>query len=64
MKLYELPRRTWITVQGINDDKPFYFWNVDGMYSRCSLDTDSAEFFHLAAWTEAERSEEPPVETT
>lgn len=54
MKLYEIPRGTWIKVEGLNSNQPFYFWNVDGMYSRCSLDETGDSYFHLVAWTEAE----------
>ena len=68
MKLYDVPRNTWIKVLDdtrtpvaspeIKKGDKIFFRHVDGMYSLCTL-TDSeipnyAEAVHLVAWAEVE----------
>jgi hypothetical protein len=51
MKLYELPRQSYFSIDEDNDHTVYFFDHIDGMYSYCkTLDTD--EVFHLTAWTE------------
>ncbi len=52
MKLYEVPRNTWIKVAGIR----FLFHHIDGMYSLC-ID-EQGSIINLAASTEVEIDEE------
>lgn len=62
MKLYDVPRNTWVKVLEetdpppggvkINQEEFIRFHHLDGMYSYC---TDIAgEVVHLKAWTEVE----------
>ena len=48
MKLYELPRNTWIVLKG--EETPYFFEHVDGMYSLCR--NTKGQVVHFAAWTE------------
>jgi hypothetical protein len=48
MKLYEVPKNTYIKIVGI--DEYYYFDHVDGMYSYCT-DIDG-NIIHLSASTE------------
>ena len=68
MKLYEVPRNTWIKVMGdvkvppaapeIEPDNKLFFRRIDGMYSVCTLDDKNPinydEVVHLVAWAEVE----------
>lgn len=51
MKLYEVPRKTWILVDGAR----IFFDHIDGAYSYCKL--ESGEVVHLSASTEVEEAE-------
>lgn len=67
MKLYEVPRNTFVKV--ISEEPPpvdstpipngqvVKFHHVDGMYSYCT--TLDKEVVHLAAWTEVEITSDP-----
>ena len=49
MKLYEVPRETYIT---LGDGSILLFHSIDGMYSCC---TDSeGNIVHIVAWAEVE----------
>jgi hypothetical protein len=48
MKLYDVPRNTWIK----HGDLKLFFHHIDGMYSYC--ETESGEVCHLQVWTEVE----------
>ena len=50
MKLYELPRNSYFSIQDDPTQEIFLFDHVDGMYSVCF--TMQQELFHLAAWTD------------
>lgn len=52
MKLYELPRESYFTINGDETKQMFFFKNIDGMYSYC-LDMQN-NVMHIAAWTEVE----------
>lgn len=72
MKLYEVPRNTFVKViseaQSPIDSFPIpigqviKFHHVDGMYSYCT--TLDKEVVHLAAWIEVELLHETPSSTT
>lgn len=51
MKLYEVPRKTWIKLNG----KRYFFDHVDGMYSLCK--DEQGQIIHLGASTEVEIDE-------
>ena len=48
MKLYEVPKKTWIKLDGVI----YFFDHIDGMYSYCK--TQKGDVFHLASWVEVE----------
>lgn len=48
MKLYDVPRNTWVILGG----KPVFLYSIDGMYSLCR--TEEGRTFHPAAWSEVE----------
>jgi hypothetical protein len=50
MKLYELPRNTYFSIQEDPRQHVYLFDHLDGMYSVC-YDTNN-ELIHLAAWTD------------
>lgn len=52
MKLYEVPRNTWITVDFPEYKERLLFHRIDGAYSLCT-DKDGY-IYHLAAWTDVE----------
>ena len=64
MKLYEVPRNTFVKVMEDNVHVPpgmepikrgdvVYFDHIDGMYSYC-MDKEQKNVMHLAAFTEVE----------
>jgi len=55
MKLFEVPRETWVKV--LQNEKLYFFDHLDGMYSYC-LD-ENKEIAHLACWTEVEVTSDP-----
>ncbi len=50
MKLYELPRDTYFSIEGDLLNKVYLFKHIDGMYSVCYDMSD--ELVHIAAWTD------------
>ena len=62
MKLYEVPRNTYVKVLeaeapppgalAIDVEQIVYFSHIDGMYSFC--ETKDGDIVHLKAWTEVE----------
>jgi len=50
MKLYELPRDTYFSIQDDDRQRVYLFKNLDGMYSVCYDMSD--ELIHIAAWTD------------
>lgn len=62
MKLYDVPRKTWVKIVGETKVPPagiiadkgerIFFDHIDGMYSYCT--DEAGEIVHLAAWTEVE----------
>ena len=67
MKLFNVPRNTWVRILAdpkappsapeLNVGQPIKLHNIDGMYSYCT-DTDG-NVVHLVAWAEVEIIEEP-----
>lgn len=63
MKLYDVPRETFVKVledvhvpvgcAPIKAGETIFFDHIDGMYSFC-MDKDKKHILHLAAWTEVE----------
>lgn len=51
MKLYELPRNTYFSIEDDPQQKVYFFEHIDGMYSVCY---NNDELFHLAAWTDVQ----------
>jgi hypothetical protein len=49
VKLHDAPRNTVISTTSA-PEKPFWFQQVDGMYSLCN--ELNGDVFHIAAWTE------------
>jgi hypothetical protein len=47
MKLYEVPRNSWVKF----NDELYLFHKIDGMYSVCYR---QGQVVHLAAWSEVE----------
>lgn len=56
MKLYEIPRKTYVICNG----ERIFFDHIDGMYSSCFVKEGPC---HLAAWEEVEidTNQEPTV---
>lgn len=62
MKLYNVPRNTWVTlaedtkappdIGGYGKGSELFFHHVDGMYSYCT--DDEGNVHHPAAWSEVE----------
>ena len=52
MKLYELPRRTYFTIEDDPTQYVYFFDHIDGMYSVCYNHED--EIIHIAAWTDVQ----------
>lgn len=50
MKLYELPRNTYFSIDDDPQQTVYLFKHVDGMYSLCYTMND--EPIHIAAWTD------------
>lgn len=59
MKLYELPRNSYFTVNDDETKEMFFFEHIDGMYSLCR--DMKQNIIHFAAWTEVEHIK--PVKT-
>jgi hypothetical protein len=51
MKLYELPRNSYFTIEDDPQQLVYLFKNVDGMYSVCYYDD---KLIHIAAWTDVQ----------
>jgi hypothetical protein len=52
MKLYELPRNSYFTLNDDPDKEVFLLERIDGMYSSCY--NSDEELIHLAAFTDVE----------
>ncbi len=52
MKLYELPRNTYFSIQDDDRQRVYLFKHIDGMYSVCYDMSD--ELIHIAAWTDVQ----------
>lgn len=70
MKLYDVPRRSWVRVKESNPNHPpgsklirkneeLFFDHIDGMYSYCK--DINGELVHIGAWTEVEVIKPPPL---
>lgn len=59
MKLYEVPRKSWIKV--IPEGPILFFDHIDGMYSYCldKYENKTGRVVHIAAWTEVEIIDKP-----
>lgn len=67
MKLYDVPRETFVKVledvqvppgaKPILAGETIFFDHLDGMYSFC-MNEEQTEIFHMAGWTEVEILEE------
>lgn len=64
MKLYELPRDTWFTLEENPDIAPnswepvadrYKLHNIDGMYSYVT--DEEGNVYHFAAWTEVNKED-------
>lgn len=51
MKLYELERNSWFTINGDPEQKIFLFCRIDGMYSVC-IGHETNDIVHIAAFTD------------
>ena len=51
MKLYELPRKTYFTIEDDPNQHVYFFDHIDGMYSYCLY---GDEVVHIAAWTDVQ----------
>jgi hypothetical protein len=51
MKLYELPRNSYFTIEDDPQQYVYLFKHVDGMYSVCYY---KEELIHIAAWTDVQ----------
>jgi hypothetical protein len=51
MKLYELPRNSYFTIEDDPQQYVYLFKHVDGMYSVCYYDD---KLIHIAAWTDVQ----------
>ena len=54
MKLYELDRFTYFTINGDEEKVIYKLHHIDGMYSYCTRESDK-KVIHFAAWTEVEK---------
>jgi len=52
MKVYQVPRETYIRFKEKEIDEVLLFHKVDGMYSRCS--TKEGHMIYIAVWAEVE----------
>jgi len=52
MKLYELPRDSYFSIEDDPQQRVYLFKHVDGMYSVCYDMND--ELIHIAAWTDVQ----------
>ncbi len=52
MKLYELPRNTYFTIEDDPQQHVYFFKHLDGMYSVCYDNEDNLT--HIAAWTDVQ----------
>ena len=59
MKLYELPRNTYFSIEDDDRQKVYLFERIDGMYSVCYDMND--ELTHIAAWTDVQIVRPHPV---
>jgi len=50
MKLYELPRKSYFSIQDDPRQHVYLFDHIDGMYSVCYDMSDN--LVHIAAWTD------------
>jgi len=50
MKLHNLDRNTWFTLDSDPEQVPFFFDHIDGAYSLCS--SKAGELYHFSANTE------------
>lgn len=60
MKLYDVPRKTWViplddvkvppSAPNVSVCEPIFFDHIDGMYSYCK--NIHGQVVHMAAWTE------------
>ena len=62
MKLYEVPRNTWVKIK--YDDEEILFDHIDGAYSYCLLHGDKDLIIHLHASTEVEIIKKPTKDDT
>jgi len=51
MKLYQLPRNSYFTIEDDPQQYVYLFDHIDGMYSVCYYDD---ELIHIAAWTDVQ----------
>jgi hypothetical protein len=51
MKLYELPRNTYFTIEDDPQQHVYLFDHIDGMYSVCYYD---GKLIHIAAWADVQ----------
>lgn len=59
MKLYEVPRRTWVKSIEPDCNDTFFFDHLDGMYSFCH--DKEGNVCHYAAYMEVEPCEAPSL---
>jgi hypothetical protein len=52
MKLYELPRNVYFSIEDDPLQRVYLFKHIDGMYSVCYDMSD--ELIHIAAWTDVQ----------
>jgi len=52
MKLYELPRDSYFSIEDDPRQRVYLFKRIDGMYSVCYDMSDN--LIHLAAWTDVQ----------
>lgn len=57
MKLYDVPRNTWVKSIEPDNTDVFKFHHIDGMYSFCN--DKEGNICHYAAWMEVEPIEKP-----
>lgn len=72
MKLYDVPRRTWVrpvqkvysppAAKGVVEGDDIFFDHIDGMYSFCK--DKEGNLVHMAAWTEVNIIDDPTNTTT